>query len=351
MSIYFSLSGKRRQTSGTDQLLTDVFGILRNLNRGIWLKNILNILFPGNKWLLDDLDQANFRFFNKLKMKKKSPDKGVSELEIDLMIEGRDFIIFLITGSAIKNSISLIQLASLYCWNIKKDCFFIFLSKDSNQPEIINKLKETDYAKELFSGRQDYLLLSRRVGWLNWNRLAYILSDSINLFQSTEKKFVLDIINLLHLKKLAAVRYFAYGSNLNVDQMEKRAPGHSYSYKAKAIGYEIYFPHYSSKWKGGVASLKLKPGSVVQGVVYHVSEYDLANLDHYEGVDKKMYYRDTIKVFDFSGNAHWVFTYFAVKDEEEFEPSNKYINSIVAGGLHHKLDPEYIEAIKGFAKI
>ncbi len=348
MSLYFNLSGKRKQTTGNDILLTDVFGLLKNIDRGIWLKSILNSLFSVNSWTLDQLEKANFKFFHKLKAKGKDSKNKSKGLDLSLMIESDTFILFFIIGSEIKNIINIIQLASLFAWKNKKDYYFISLSHQENEPEIISQLKDPNYFKKAVPDREDYLILANRIGWMNWDRLAFILSDSFNLFRKVEKKFVTDILNFLHRKNLAAVRYFAYGSNLNPKQMEKRAPGHNYIFNAKAKGHKMYFPQSSSLWEGGVASLQSSLGNEVQGVVYHVSSYDRKNLDYYEGVDKNMYYHQAIRVYDFGDNSHWVFTYLAHDEGKEYRPSRRYVENIINGGKHWGLDEQYLKKVGRF---
>jgi len=78
--------------------------------------------------------------------------------------------------------------------------------------------------------------------------------------------------------------YFAYGSNLDVPQMQHRC--------AEAVrlvtpgclrGYALAFNEYSSSWGGGVADVVVAPQQEVWGLVYDVSLAGLERLDVYEG--------------------------------------------------------------------
>jgi len=78
--------------------------------------------------------------------------------------------------------------------------------------------------------------------------------------------------------------YFAYGSNLDVQQMQHRC--------AEAVrlvapgclrGYTLAFNAYSSSLGGGVADVVIAPQQEVWGLVYDVSLAGLEHLDVYEG--------------------------------------------------------------------
>lgn len=69
--------------------------------------------------------------------------------------------------------------------------------------------------------------------------------------------------------------YFAYGSNLNWEQMKYRCPDCVPITKATLKGWELQFR--------GPLDIEPEKNSSVQGVVFRISERDLENLDAYEG--------------------------------------------------------------------
>lgn len=73
------------------------------------------------------------------------------------------------------------------------------------------------------------------------------------------------------MKKL----YFAYGSNLNLDQMKKRCPDSAGVSPAVLSGWKLVERTY--------ADIEEAPGECVNGALYEISDQDLANLDRYEG--------------------------------------------------------------------
>src|SRR6516165_8294753 len=77
---------------------------------------------------------------------------------------------------------------------------------------------------------------------------------------------------------------FAYGSNMDPAQMRERCPESDlWWFIAEARDWKLYFPRKSNQRRGGVGSITKQVGSSVWGVVFAVSEHDLARLDRYEG--------------------------------------------------------------------
>ena len=83
--------------------------------------------------------------------------------------------------------------------------------------------------------------------------------------------------------------YFAYGSNLHLEQMLRRCPD------AEALTQAILFGHRLT-YRRGVATIeKARRKDRVYGALYRISKRDLKALDTYEGYPR-VYYRDTIQV-------------------------------------------------------
>lgn len=129
--------------------------------------------------------------------------------------------------------------------------------------------------------------------------------------------------------------YFAYGSNLNKEQMLARCPG------AKPVSAAVLPDHkltYRGNWRGnGVANIEPDKGSHIEGAVYEIDTKDLAALDRYEGYPN-LYYRTDITV-DTPGGAVRAFAYFMHTERyRPAMPNQGYFNTILKGfqdwGLH-----------------
>lgn len=83
--------------------------------------------------------------------------------------------------------------------------------------------------------------------------------------------------------------YFAYGSNLHLEQMLRRCPDAQPLTQAVLHGYHLVY-------RRGVATVeKAGKHDRVYGAVYEISKRDLKALDRYEGFPT-LYYRDHLKV-------------------------------------------------------
>ena len=80
--------------------------------------------------------------------------------------------------------------------------------------------------------------------------------------------------------------YFAYGSNINLGQMEYRCPDASVVGPVVLDGYELLFR------RGGFATIAPKEGEQVQGLLWSITPMCERSLDRYEGYprfyDKRM---------------------------------------------------------------
>ena len=71
--------------------------------------------------------------------------------------------------------------------------------------------------------------------------------------------------------------YFAYGSNINLNQMEYRCPDASVVGPVTLENYELLFR------RGGFATIAPKEGETVQGLLWNLTPECERSLDRYEG--------------------------------------------------------------------
>ena len=148
------------------------------------------------------------------------------------------------------------------------------------------------------------------------------------------------------------MHYFAYGSNLEPEQMKRRCPGHTVVGLAELRDHKITFPLTSHDWGGGVASVGTAHAHSVWGMVFDLTDADLAALDRYEGYvgpgdQHNLYDRETVTVqlvrVDDGSFARRLrpFIYVA-RASNPSPPSQRYLDAILRGAKHHKLPSEYI---------
>ncbi len=131
--------------------------------------------------------------------------------------------------------------------------------------------------------------------------------------------------------------YFAYGSNLCVRQMARRCPGATNPRPARLADHDWLIN------ERGVATVEPFDGSAVHGVVWQVTDHDLATLDSAEGVPVR-YRRDALTVHTDDGPSEaWVYIDHRV---EPGPPRPGYLERIVDGAMHHGLPHRWIEFLK-----
>jgi gamma-glutamylcyclotransferase (GGCT)/AIG2-like uncharacterized protein YtfP len=147
--------------------------------------------------------------------------------------------------------------------------------------------------------------------------------------------------------------YFAYGSNLDLDQMRLRVPGVGVVGVAMLPDHRLTFPLFSEGWGGGAAGVTHAHGQTVWGVLYEVSEEGLAALDRYEGWKgagdhHNLYERELVTVEltrpdDGSVPRRVRATTYLARTLNPTPPARLYLDTVLRGARHHRLPSEYIE--------
>ena len=142
------------------------------------------------------------------------------------------------------------------------------------------------------------------------------------------------------------VLHFAYGSNLDSDQMKCRCPDYKFVGIAKKPDYRIAFTRCSKNRKGGVADIVESDGDVVWGALYELSKKDIECLDYYEGVKFGAYRRESdFEVVRPDGATIKTYTYI-VCERGCFMPHKKYLDQIINGAQEWGLPSAYIEKLR-----
>ena len=133
---------------------------------------------------------------------------------------------------------------------------------------------------------------------------------------------------------MAPIPYFAYGSNLCAEQMARRCPGATDPRPAVLPDHDWLIN------ERGVATVEQFSGSNVHGVLWTITDADLAVLDHAEGVPDR-YRREKLTVQTAEGPAGaWVYIDHRV---EPGPPRSGYLDRVIGGARHHGLPHSWIE--------
>lgn len=126
--------------------------------------------------------------------------------------------------------------------------------------------------------------------------------------------------------------YFAYGANLNKEGMKYRCPN------AKPVG-KFVLPNHQLVFKG-VADIEERDGSLVEGVLWDITDECEQALDRFEGFPhlyvKRTYWRTT------NGYSEPIM-FYVMRRAEYSMPSFSYLETIRQGYRDFKLDQRCLD--------
>jgi len=145
--------------------------------------------------------------------------------------------------------------------------------------------------------------------------------------------------------------YFAFGSNLSLNQMRKRCPSHQLVGIAVLANHRVVCNKAKSDGVNYCAGIIKSPGDEVLGALYKLTPSDIRRLDKEEGCweGTEHYFRDAV---DFNvrnlatGIVINAFTYFVAKPVPPKKPATEYAEIIFDGCHDHGFPKEYIKKLE-----
>ena len=134
------------------------------------------------------------------------------------------------------------------------------------------------------------------------------------------------------------ILYFAYGSNINLEQMEHRCPD------AQIVG-PVTLENYELQFRGhGFATVAPKEGSVVHGLLWKLPPVSEQTLDRYEGYPRH-YTKEQVSVRTTDGAAVSVMVYIMAEPlcRQPALPPPHYYRAIQQGFEANGLPVESLE--------
>lgn len=133
--------------------------------------------------------------------------------------------------------------------------------------------------------------------------------------------------------------YFAYGSNLSQQKMQRFAP------KAEVVAITALQDHLFAlvhRWFDGSAkaSVLAEKGARVWGVLYDVSAEELAALDTMERVGRE-YSRCEMTVYDKDDRPYQAWIYIGLSHHSDLVATEVYCRRILDGACEHNLPAHY----------
>ena len=123
--------------------------------------------------------------------------------------------------------------------------------------------------------------------------------------------------------------YFAYGSNINLEQMAHRCPAAQVVGPVVLADYKLLFR--GNTRRNGVATIAPHKGRKVYGLLWKITPECEQSLDIYEGFPQ-LYGKQDVTVRDEDGRAFTVMAYVMTElCQEPAMPSSFYYNGILEG--------------------
>lgn len=126
--------------------------------------------------------------------------------------------------------------------------------------------------------------------------------------------------------------YFAYGMNTNVQGMRKRCPDATSCGYAVLENFKFRFAYH--------ADIVPEVGNQVHGVLWHITEQCLKNLDNLEGYP--IYYDRIIVPIQYKGITVYSYVYLMQPGHVNSKPAEGYLNMVLEGYESHNVSDDQI---------
>ena len=129
------------------------------------------------------------------------------------------------------------------------------------------------------------------------------------------------------------IKYFAYGSNLDLEHLAALKVQVHYAVPAKLFDYILKFNVVNDAVAGGgYANIVPKKGAIVEGALIFIESVSLKYLDDYEGFPV-LYKKAHVSVFDEKQQAEEALVYVGDKDRLglNLRPSKSHLRKILNG--------------------
>jgi hypothetical protein len=133
--------------------------------------------------------------------------------------------------------------------------------------------------------------------------------------------------------------YFAYGSNMNWLQMQRRCASSRFVCTARLPGYRFAIARHSRLRDCGTANILAQAGSTVWGIVYDVSADDMLIMDSFE--DGYSRHEHFVYSNDSSPSVLEAIVYIAPKEIAVPLPNPEYKRLMLEGARHWQLPADY----------
>lgn len=138
--------------------------------------------------------------------------------------------------------------------------------------------------------------------------------------------------------------YFAYGSNMDEEQMAKRCPEAKLIGKGRLNGYRFIING------RGVASVVNQQGRSVEGLLWRITSGNEEALDYYEGVSFNTYFKKDITIDRYKDDETYSALIYIASESSIGKPRSGYLERIITAAEKHEFDSDYLKELKKWLK-
>ena len=139
--------------------------------------------------------------------------------------------------------------------------------------------------------------------------------------------------------------YFAYGSNMDQEQMHERCPRAVLFGPAVLNDYHLAFTIFSPTRLCGCADIVSSFGDRVHGLLYRLTDAEMEAMDAFEG-HPIHYQRIPVRINYQDGEVD-AYSYEVVYKKENLRPSPHYLGLLQSAAILHKFPEEYQAFLHG----
>jgi len=146
--------------------------------------------------------------------------------------------------------------------------------------------------------------------------------------------------------------YFAYGSNLSLEQIGQKCSNPRVLGIARLAAHKIGFYGYSAVWDGAVETVVPDEQSEVWGVLYQLEASDWERLDNCEDARADgtgAYFHYPVEVLDEQQTIREATIYKKDRLGQPQHPSTEYLSVIIQGAKEQGLPESYVAALQSIA--
>ena len=129
------------------------------------------------------------------------------------------------------------------------------------------------------------------------------------------------------------IKYFAYGSNMDMSRLSNRGVNPETRHKGTLKNWKLKFNKKASAGDWSFANIEQSEGDIVEGLVFTIKESDIKLLDKFEGAPK--HYRREILEIETDREAIKCITYIAQPEHimEGPLPVKEYMDFLIKGSV------------------